>query len=538
MKHLKDLALPLGSSPADLAAAAADALGVPASEVVEVRPTKVSVDARDKQPKKVFAVDVWLTSDEPPPPIDLPSLRRPAHVAPATNGRAPIIVGTGPAGLWAALRLIESGIAPFILDRGGALAKRHDAVRALRRDGVLDAESNLCFGAGGAGTYSDGKLYTRRRDAEIQRVYEDLAALGAPPEILVEAHPHVGTNRLIKMLSRLEDWLRESGADLRYDAKVVDLLRTSSGEVAGVRVESGSETIELTGPATILATGHSARDVYHWLHGLGVQLARKPFAIGARCEHPQARVDVMQYGANAGHPALEPAEYFLTAQIGARGVYSFCMCPGGFVIPTTTELGRLNVNGMSNHKRGSDFANAALVVTVEPQDFWLERPGDLDHFGPLAGMELQRALEARAFAAGGGGYVAPAQRLTDFVAGKASVSLPPKTSYRPLKDGGLVPHDLRTILPERLHAPLARAVLRFDQKMKGYLAEDAVLIGVETTTSSPIRIVRDDATFIAPGFDRLYPAGEGAGMAGGIVSSALDGLRVAEAVLARLASSG
>ncbi|MFO0749567.1 MAG: hypothetical protein U1F43_28435 [Myxococcota bacterium] len=333
------------------------------------------------------------------------------------------------------------------------------------------------------------------------------------------------------MLSHLEGWLRESGADIRYGAKVTDLLRSVDGRVRGVRLADGSE---LEGSAVMLATGHSARDVYHWLHGLGVQLARKPFAIGARCEHPQARVDLMQYGPNAGHPALEPAEYFLTAQIGARGVYSFCMCPGGFVIPTTTELGRLNVNGMSNHKRGSDFANAALVVTVEPQDFWLERPGDLDHFGPLAGLELQRALESRAYAAGGGGYVAPAQRLTDFVDARGSATLPPRTSYRPLGEGGLVPADLRAVLPERLHAPLARAILRFDQKMKGYLTEDAILIGVETTTSSPIRIVRDERTYEAPGFPGLLPAGEGAGRAGGIVSSALDGMRVAEALLATM----
>jgi len=526
MKHLKDIALPLGSSPADLAHAAAAALGV--AEVAAVRVTKVSVDARDKSPKKVFSLDVWLPGDDVPAALR-PALRRPAHVAPASAPGSPIIVGTGPAGLWAALRLIEGGVAPILLDRGRSVAGRHDAVRELRRDGVLDPESNLCFGAGGAGTYSDGKLYTRRRDAEIQRVYEDLAALGAPAEILVEAHPHVGTNRLIKMLARLEDFLRDSGAELRYGAKVVDLLRTIDNRVNGVRLDDGTE---LEGSAVILATGHSARDVYTRLHAIGVQLARKPFAVGARCEHPQAHIDAIQYGANVGHPALEPAEYFLTAQIGARGVYSFCMCPGGFVIPTTTELDHLNVNGMSNHKRGSDFANAALVVTIEPQDFWLERPGDLDHHGPLAGVALQRALEARAYRAGGGRYVAPAQRLTDFVSGRASTTLPPKTSYRPLDEGHLRPSDLRTVLPERVHNPMARAILRFDQKMHGYLSEDAILIGVETTTSSPVRIVRDERTLEAPGFAGLYPTGEGAGMAGGIVSSALDGIRAAEAFLA------
>jgi len=519
---VKDLGVPLGAPPSDLRRAAAQALGWAEGELGEVRVRKVSVDAREKSPKKVYTLDAWRAA-EPPTPEPTAKLRR-GTMRPLVAGQAPIIVGTGPAGLWAALRLVEAGIPSILLDRGGALSERHAAVRNLRRDGRLDPESNLCFGAGGAGTYSDGKLYTRRRDAEIERINQDLAALGAPPEILVEAHPHIGTNRLIKMLVRLEEFLRDSGCDIRYGQKVTGLARTAAGTVAGVHMASGEE---LTGPAVILATGHSARDVYHWLHAAGVALAPKPFAIGARCEHPQVLIDKMQFGAHAGHPQLEPAEYFLTAQVGQRGVYSFCMCPGGFVIPTTTELGHLNVNGMSNHRRGSDFANAALVVTIDPADFWLERPGDLAHLGPLAGLAFQRALEAKAYSAGGGDYRAPAQRLTDFLAGRSG-DLPERTSYRP----GLAAADLRTVLPERVHTALARGILRFDQKMRGYLTRDAILIGVETTTSSPIRIVRDEATLVAPGFDGLYPTGEGAGMAGGIMSSALDGLRVAEAVLA------
>jgi hypothetical protein len=524
-KTVRELALPLGSGPTELRAATAAQLGVDLSALGDVRVRKVSVDARGKHLRKVYTVDAWR-ADEDAPPDRTPALRRgsPRLFPEGSRGRLPVIVGTGPAGLWAALRLLEAGLPSILLDRGGALPDRHAAVRGLRRDGVLDPESNLCFGAGGAGTYSDGKLYTRRRDPEIQRIYEDLAALGAPTEILVEAHPHVGTNRLIKMLARLEDFLRDSGCEIRYGAKVTGLVRDAAGTVAGVRMETGEE---LPSPAVILATGHSARDVYHWLHAAGVPLAMKPFAIGARCEHQQAHIDQLQFGPHAGNPALEPAEYFLTAQVGPRGVYSFCMCPGGFVIPTTTELGRLNVNGMSNHRRGSDFANAALVVTVEPADFWIDRPGDLAHLGPLAGLAFQRHLETRAFEAGGGAYHAPAQRLTDFLAGRSG-TLPDRTSYRP----GLTPSDLRTVLPERLHPTLARGVLRFEQKMRGFLTEEAVLIGVETTTSSPIRILRDDTTLATPGFPGLYPCGEGAGQAGGIVSSALDGLRVAEAVLA------
>jgi len=524
---LRDLHLPLGAPPSDLQQLAAEALGRSVDDLTAVRVRKVSLDAREgtsgEPPRKVYTVEVWTRDDEVPPEPE-PALRR-GTMRPLDD-RAPVIVGTGPAGLWAALRFIEAGIPSILVDRGGALDDRHSAVRKLRREGVLDPESNLCFGAGGAGTYSDGKLYTRRRDPEIQRIHEDLTALGAPPEILVEAHPHIGTNRLIKILARLELFLLESGCELRYGQKAVGLLRGQSGDVGGVRLADGTE---LRTPATILATGHSARDVYRWLHDDGIQLATKPFAIGARCEHPQALIDKLQFGTYAGHPQLEPAEYFLTAQVGERGVYSFCMCPGGFVIPTTTELGRLNVNGMSNHRRGSDFANAALVVTVEPRDFWIERPGDLAHEGPLAGLALQRHLEARAFEAGGGGYKAPAQRLTDFLDRKVG-DLPARTSYRP----ALTPSDLRTVLPDRLHAALARGILRFEQRMKGFLTREAVLIGVETTTSSPIRIVRDERTFMSPGADGLFPAGEGAGMAGGIVSSALDGLRVAEAALTRL----
>ena len=523
--RVRDLPLPLGTPPQALRALAAAKLGVPEEAVAEVRLRKQSVDARGHAPKRICTVDVWLVGQEVPAE-EAPRLLVPSGMRPFRPGAAPIIVGSGPAGLWAALRFIEAGVPVVLLERGGGLPRRHAAVRALRREGQLDPESNLCFGAGGAGTYSDGKLYTRKRDDRIRRVYEDLVALGAPADILVDAHPHVGTNRLIKILSRLEHFLAEAGCVVRYEARVTDLLRTADGRVTGVRLEDGTE---LSGPAVLLATGHSARDVYGRLHSLGVPLERKAFAVGARIEHQQAQIDAIQYGPLAGHPELEPAEYFLTAQVGARGVYSFCMCPGGFVIPTTTELEHLNVNGMSNHKRGSRFANSALVVTLEPQDFWRERPGDLDHLGPLAGLALQRDLESRAFAAGGGGYRAPAQRLTDFLAGQVG-ELPEDTSYRP----GLAAADLKAVLPQRVHDPLARAVVKFEQRMKGFLTREAILIGVETTTSSPVRVLRDEATLMSPGFDGLYPTGEGAGYAGGIVSSAIDGLKVAEAALARM----
>jgi len=523
---VRDLALPLGASPQAIHEATAAALGLSPEALLETRVRRISLDARGKKPTRVYTVEAWR-QDEGPPPDETPRLRVGAPMQLPRAGQMPIIVGTGPAGLWAALRLIEDGQPAILLDRGGALTARHRDVVALRSHGVLNPESNLCFGAGGAGTYSDGKLYTRRRDAEIDRIHADLVALGAPPEIMVDAHPHIGTNRLIMLFKRLEAFLVEHGCEIRYDSKVIGLLRSDAGRVCGVQLADGST---ISGPAVLLATGHSARDVYRWLHANGVRMERKPFAIGARCEHPQELIDRIQYGQHSGRVELEPAEYFLTAQVASRGVYSFCMCPGGFVIPTPTELECLNVNGMSNHKRGTRYANSAIVTQVEPEDFWIEAPGDLDHLGPLAGLAFQHHLESRAYQAGGGGYRAPAQRLTDFLDQRLG-TLPEKSSFRP----GLSASDLHAVIPARFTGPLARGILRFDQKMKGFLTDEAILIGVETTTSSPVRIVRDAVDFQAPGFPGLYPTGEGAGMAGGIVSSALDGLRVVEALLPTLA---
>jgi len=504
---------------------AAEALGVSPDRIAEVRPQKISLDARGKRPRRVYTVAVWLVGEEVPPDTP-PTPRLAARVHPLVPGRAPVIVGTGPAGLWAALRLLEAGEPSILLERGARMDRRHRAVVGLRRRGRLDPETNLCFGEGGAGTYSDGKLYTRKRDPLVRRVYEDLVAFGAPPEVLTDAHPHVGTNRIIRVVEEIRRFLLEHGCQIRFDARVDGLLRDARGRVAGVRLADGAD---VAGSSVILATGHSARDTYAWLHAAGVPLVPKPFAVGARVEHPQGLIDRIQYGRHAGHPALGAASYALKGQVGGRGVYSFCMCPGGFVIPTPTEPGHLNVNGMSSSTRGSRWANSALVVTVEPADFWLERPGDLAHRGPLAGLDFQRALERAAFRGGGGDYHAPAQRLTDFLEGRVG-DLPARTSFRP----GVRPADLKAILPARVAGPLGRAVLRFERKMAGFLTREAVLLGVETTTSSPVRVVRDGARLSPEGFDGLFPAGEGGGYAGGIVSSAIDGLRVAEAALARV----
>lgn len=525
--RLRDLKVGVDAPPQALREAAARALGVSVDALGVVRPVKISLDARGKSPRHVYTVDVWRAGDDVPD-LPTPKPRRGPTMRPLVRGEAPIIVGTGPAGLWAALGCVEAGQPVILLDRGPPVDERNHAVVGLRRRGVLDPEANLCFGEGGAGTYSDGKLYTRVKDPRVRRVYEDLVAFGAPASLLVDAHPHVGTNLLIRLLRHLRAFLLDAGCEFRFHTRVTDLLVGDSGQVGGVRLADGEE---ITGGAVILATGHSARGVYEMLDRHGVHMARKALAIGARVEHPQSLVDSIQLGRFADHPALDPAAYAVTARISGRGVYSFCMCPGGYVIPTPTEPEHLNVNGMSNSNRGSRWANSALVVTVEPEDFYLERPGDLDHHGALAGLALQRHLERAAYEAGGGGYVAPAQRLTDFVEGGQG-DVPERSSYRP----GIVAADLHQVLPRRLTDPLSRAVHRFDERMRGFLTREAVLIGVETTTSSPVRVLRDPATLEATGLPGLYPCGEGAGYAGGIVSSAIDGLKVAEAVDQRAAA--
>jgi uncharacterized protein len=510
----------LGADEEALKRSVAQESGIPLASIEEVRTLKVSLDARRRDiPRRIVQAEVYLKG-EPVPAKDMPKPRR-GTMKKLVAGEAPIVVGTGPAGLWAALRFVEEGQPCIILDRGAGLEKRHRDVVGLRRRGRLDPESNLCFGEGGAGTYSDGKLYTRKRHGWVRRVYEDMVAFGAQERILVDAHPHVGTNRLIGVMDNLRAFLLDSGCELRFGTRV-DGLCMQGTKVTGVRLESGEE---LYGSSVILACGHSARDTYQWLHTLGVNMTPKGFAVGARVEHPQSLVNSIQYGAWCDNPHLEAATYAVKAQVGKRGIYSFCMCPGGFVIPTPTELGHLNVNGMSSSNRGSDFANSALVVTVTPEDYYLESPGDLDHHGPLKGLFFQRELEKRAFEAGGGDYSAPAQRLTDFLEGKSG-TLPERTSYRP----GLAPTNLKELLPQRLHDPLGRALGRFEQKMRGFLTEESILIGFETTTSSPVRLVRNEQ-LMAPGFDNLYPCGEGAGYAGGIVSSAIDGIRCAESAL-------
>ncbi|MBM4341900.1 MAG: hypothetical protein FJ100_00785 [Deltaproteobacteria bacterium] len=545
--HTVDVALPIvrgGPAPEthpDLRAAVAQASGVPLGDLGVCAVRRRAMDLRKRhRPLWILRIDAFLASETPPDDA-LPPLLRPHRLAHDVSGCRPVVVGMGPAGLFAALAFADAGIRCTIVDRGEAVEPRSLKVRDLRVHGQLDPESNLCFGEGGAGTYSDGKLYTRSKHPWVRLVYERLVALGADRDILVAAHPHIGTNYLIRMLRVLRAALVEAGHDLRFGRRVDDLITAADGpgqRVVGVRLDDGTE---LQATAVVWATGHSARDTYQMLARRGVALQRKDFAIGARVEHPQALVDGIQLGGLAGDATVGASEYFLrqTAPSG-RGAYSFCMCPGGLVLPTPTRAERLNVNGMSNANRGSGFANAAWVAQVAAGEFYWDQPGDLDRDpefgahvagGALVGLALQDRLEAACFAQGGGGYVAPAQRLTDFVAGRPSADLPPRSTFRPALAAGRIDR----LLPSRIVADLQAAARQVDRaQMRGWLSAEAAIVGVETTTSSPVRILRnaDRQSVSHPG---LYPCAEGAGYAGGIVSSAIDGLEAARALIGRCA---
>jgi len=481
--------------------------GVAPERVTATAVVRRSIDARKRPPVFVLRVRAWL--DEPPRHepawrLDLPDVHA---AAPA------VIVGAGPAGLFAALRLIEGGVRPIVLERGHDVRGRRLDVARLNRDGIVDPESNYCFGEGGAGTFSDGKLYTRStKRGDVERVLRILAWHGAPPEILVDAHPHVGTNRLPGVVQAIRGTIVAHGGEVRFGARVTDLILTD-GRVGGVILADGAR---IDGQGVILATGHSARDVYALLHRRGLRLERKPFALGVRVEHPQTLIDRLQYHAERRPAGLPAAAYSLVTRVEGRGVYSFCMCPGGIICPSMTAPDEVVVNGWSPSSRSSRWANAGIVV---------ETAADGDDV--LAGIALQAAIERAAAAAGGGEAVAPAQRLVDFVEGRLSRDLP-ACSYVP----GVRAADLAAVLPGATIEALRAAVVRFGRTMRGWLTNDAVAVGVETRTSAPVRIPRDATTCMHPDASGLFPCGEGAGAAGGIVSAALDGDRCARALIA------
>ena len=503
---------------ARLAARAAQALGIRPGQISALRVIRRSVDARRRH--IVVNLRVLACFDEPAPAFEAV-----AFSYPDVSSKEPVVVvGAGPAGLFAALRLIELGLKPVVLERGRPVSSRKRDIALIHREHALNPESNYCFGEGGAGTFSDGKLYTRsKKRGDNRRALEILRAHGASESILYEAHPHIGSDRLPTVIARIRETVLRAGGEIHFDTRVTSLA-TRNRTVAGVVTRQG-DTVE--GRAVILATGHSARDVYEGLSQAGLLLEAKPFAMGVRVEHPQALINAIQYHRDPQMAFLPPAAYSLVHQASGRGVYSFCMCPGGFIVPAATAPGEVVVNGMSPSLRNSPFANAGLVVEVRAEDL-----APFSAHGPLAGLRFQQALEQEAFRHAGGGQTAPAQRVTDFIAGKPSSELP-ETSYIP----GLSASSLHAWLPSPIGARLHEGLRAFEQKMRGFVTREAVLVGVESRTSSPVRIPRDRETLQHVQLGGLYPCGEGAGYAGGILSSAIDGENCATAAAAWLGAS-
>jgi uncharacterized FAD-dependent dehydrogenase len=514
---LVDIVLPIEVSE-DAAAwksAIATKLELPEARIIDMRLRKHSIDARQRQIKAQLRIQVGIDAPLPPEPE-----LKPCYAAPATDAKSVIIIGCGPAGMFAALRALELGLKPIILERGKDASARRFDLGPILKEGTVIEDSNYCFGEGGAGTFSDGKLYTRaKKRGPIRDIYETLVAHGAPERILVDAHPHIGSNLLPKVVMAMRQSILEAGGEVHFGAKVNQFI-LSDGRIRGVTTVDGREFLS---DRVILATGHSARDIYQQLHAQGIRLEQKPFAVGVRIEHPQPLIDSAQYHYPLGQerPRLLPAaSYRLATKIDGRGVHSFCMCPGGFIVPAATENDEVVVNGMSLARRDSPFANSGMVVSVEPED---TEAFKAEH-GVLAGIAFQKQLEIAAKQAGGGGQVAPGQRVTDFLTGKASTDLP-KTSYFP----GIQSARLDEIMPKWIVSRMRRGLTLFGQQMHGYITDECNLIGFETRTSSPVRVPRDSDTLQHPEVEGLYPCGEGAGYAGGIVSAALDGIRCAEA---------
>lgn len=532
MIRLTEIKLPLDHTPDAIEAAATSRLGIAQSELLSCTIFRRAHDARKKSNiHLVYSLDVKVKNEavllakfagnvhvKPTPDIDY---RFVTH-APATLTQRPIVIGAGPCGLFAALILAQMGFRPIILERGKVVRERTKDTWGMWRTGILKTESNTQFGEGGAGTFSDGKLYSQIKDPRHlgRKVMTEFVKAGAPPEILTEAHPHIGTFRLVKMVENMRATIESLGGEYRFESRVtgIDIETNAQGEraVRGVMLASGEH---LASNHIILAVGHSARDTFEMLHASGVYVEAKPFSIGFRIEHPQSLIDVARFGPHAGNRILGAADYKLVHHASnGRDVYSFCMCPGGTVVAATSEEGRVVTNGMSQYSRNERNANAGIVVGITPE---IDYPG-----GPLAGIDFQRKWESAAYIAGGSSYAAPAQRVGDFIKGVASTALGSVIpSYKP----GVTPTDLSSCVPDYAITAIREALPVFGRQIRGFDMDDAVLTGVETRTSSPIRIKRD-ATMQSLNTKGLYPAGEGAGYAGGILSAGVDGIKIAEAL--------
>ena len=514
-------------TPALLHAAAARQMGVSPADISHVEVVRRSLDSRRGIRYHVQA-EVYMHDEE---------YHQPDYSSPyrdCRQGRPVVIVGAGPAGLFAALHALELGLRPIIVDRGRPVEQRKKDITNLVRQRQVEADSNWCFGEGGAGTYSDGKLYTRStKRGDVGAVLRKFVEHGADPAIMIDAHAHIGTDRLSPIIASIRHTIEGHGGEYHFGSRVTDIVVKADGHVGGVRL---SDDTVIDGVAVILATGHSARDIYSLFHRHRWTLEAKPFAIGVRVEHPQQLINRIQYHGSHYSPLLPPAAYSVTTQVGSHGVFSFCMCPGGIIVPAATAAGEQVVNGMSNASRSSAYANSGIAVTVGVDDLpafrqWASLHGEpvVDDDSPLSLLHLQQAVEHVAYRAAGGALNAPSQRLTDFCDGKGAATLN-RSNYM----GSCVPVPIAEVLPPFVADALRQGFRDFDRKMRGFYTSEASLLAVESRTSSPVRIPRDKETFQHPQLPGLYPCGEGAGYAGGIVSSALDGIACIDHLAATL----